>query len=373
MYKDTQLKKDFLLDRVMQELMQSGEGTSRQYALEKIDDIDLYLSLVREDLVQPGSKLDVERINELAGYLQGDIDILFQVLDSLTQNCRALEAECRAELRDIAGLAESCRSRAGANLSVPGREIFFQNRGFAPQKDGNVFRFDLGEVSMRPGAILVLQLPPGKSGQLRFSNARRSFALEEDAPVRAPGELKLDKIEDSEIVKILENQKVDRPVAVLEDPDPGAVYHILAGSAHWNHEKDGPCRFGFEEKALFEQEGLAQAYVYNASHIQVSSNKELLAKNYNGDMIEPRSPIKKLSIKNQAQDEIDVQTDGQVFGAHYQGQAIKGRLFCPATPFRDIIILKEDLNDKETFQAFLETEEDQLDFVSIKELGGIIS
>ena len=366
MYKDVQLKKEALIESLMQEMSQADAYPNRDRIRQKLHDIDLYMPIFKGLSVRSGNQLDVEQINNMTKHLYMDLDIIYQILqEEREENLANFKNTVENHLAPLEEMISSIRRMHSIEFEnvVPGKMAFFRDTNLHHYTENGHKKIDLGQIELLPGSKITL-LTSMKNSELELSNNNSYYQVSENQATYIPGNFEIEE----KNISIPDYYKLNTSFELLSSTETGHKYHILGGPQYFFSKTNNKfMSVEFNKETTFEGETDIEFYIYNASYASFSFNREPLLKNFTDNNIKINSLIRKIALRGKDLD-LRLQTDGDLYATYHQGTLRHNALYHPPTKARDFLVIQEKMN-RYPYNAVLTIPKDNsLEYVAIKEL-----
>ena len=373
MFRDIELKRETLIDNILQELSYRGDFINRDYAEERISHIDLNMSIFKKELVSHGSMLDIEKINEMSKRIYDDINILYTILhEEETNNLKPIIESTNKYIESLKDIIKDIERRSEVELDLPlsGKTIFYQDRNFNYQEDSTI---DLGKIKLNPNKLITLASSSDSTLKLIHSESGSTSIVKDRDTIN----ISKPSLEYIETVTFPEHYKLNDAIRLLEKDsiNRDSNYYILSTSHHFSLTQDEQRWLiprSFNRKTEIENSGDLEVYILNGTYAHIDFKEEPDIKNFTSNSITITTPIKKIAMRT-PRTNVGLKTDGRMYATCREGAVRQDGLYHPPVGDREFNIYEEK-NKKEEYYAFLEIPENtELEYVALKETSGVIS
>lgn len=118
-YQDTILKASYYREYIIQNFIKNGTKLDNGLISDKLKEIDMYLSIYKNNNVNTNSNFDIKKFNKDMYMIYKDLVILYTILyNTSLEDYNSLEAFANSYTNDLLTKANSCKSKANVAASI---------------------------------------------------------------------------------------------------------------------------------------------------------------------------------------------------------------------------------------------------------------
>lgn len=312
-YLDVIEKITFHKEKILNSFLKQGIFPNSNLIADKLNDIDMKLSLFKNYNVVSGHKFDVANFNESLKLIYEDIVILYTILNYLSvKKYNDLQIYVNSYINELSSIVSTYEKKAQYenNSTVLGETILFQDNNFTQSSDDSTTIIDLGDITVEAASEIACianinnadldnVLFEFNDGELTVSPYNKEYTT-----ITIPGEK--NKKEYDYSLDSDENTSDDNLIINLnEDIDIKDKYDILAGKDKMFVNNYDDNTFHLQEipnnsgTILFNEKCSINFYILNGQEISFKFNKKPLSCNFSLEdtVITNLNPIQNFHIE----------------------------------------------------------------------------
>ena len=327
MYSDEIKKLELYKQRFVDQYLNSGKLIDKNTLQEKLDNIDLKLSIFKQAYISNGETLNIEKFYEQKLDLYEDFKILYELVYEMAQKrLRDLEIRVKYELEAVNKKIANFESRISIEtLSVYGNTIYHKTDGFKQSYENGKVKVDIGKLSIPSGSYIACLMTSDEcdmdlvrfklddfTSSKEYSSSKQYLEIPGNYKINTykyinennSAELNLSDID----IEILEKNKYN----VFCAEDKIRVYYPDTGKIEYINKTNGI-------SLSIDKIAEISFYIYNASQINFEMNHRYIYKSFSNNIISSPKQRQKILIKCQPGFVFDFNTDGDLYADKFIG------------------------------------------------------
>ncbi len=344
LYLDQEKKIEYYKQKISNYYLGNGKVVEKLIIDRYLDSIDTKLSVFKQDFINNGENLDVDKFNEQKIDIYTDLKILYETLYKLAKDrLTKIENKVICQLEELKLKEKEYKSRtAFESLSVHGNTILFKTNNLSQEYSNGKVRINLGQITIPSGSYCacMLNIDNVDPSNVIFkfnNNTQVSDYFYNRNLLKVAGNYLINtynvKNEEKNISELKINidkeliKESNKYNVFVEEDNIKIKYSSEYGSIY--KQKNTGISFQINSKARIS------FYVYGASKIEFNMNNNYSYKNFDGYTIKTPKQRQKITIDAEAGFVFDLITDGRVF-ADYSSCIIENNEIYSMSNFNDV-------------------------------------
>ena len=397
-YTDIVLKLKFYKEQIIKEFMEQQVFPNNELINNKLKNIDMHLSIFKENDVIPGHNFDVKEFNESIKIIYNDLKILYELLYIIkVKKFNDLQQFISSYLNELNSVVDKYKKKTDFENSSTtlGKTLLFQNNSFTITNNNSTTIINLEDIQAIPATTIacIANINNIKPDNLIFQitdiETEKVYNVgaynNDGSTLLLPGNKKISQTE----ITIPEEQKINGSLLldINQDISSNNEYVILGGKGKlFINNKNNDNTYEIKDVPIgttaysFDEGTYINFYVLNGNSIKFNFNKKPLAANF---------PLEKQEINNLdklqhffiecSKDFVfSIEIDkGEIYAIKENGIINSNKLYYAGSDIiRDFNVITYQYNEPKTFKTAIKIYNDNsnnydVESIIIKQLEGV--
>ena len=344
LYLDQQKKIEYYKQQISDFYLGEGRVIEKLMLDKYLESIDSKLSIFRQNFINGGETLDIDKFNEQKSHIYADIKILYETMYELAKTRLAkIENKIICQLEELKFKEKEYKARTSLeSLSVYGNTVLFKTNDLKQEYSNGKVKINLGDISIPSGSYCACM---ASIDNVMPSDIVFNFGDNKQVSDYFYNR-ELLKVSDNYVINTYDRKNEEKHISSFKiniDKDmvkKSNAYNIFV-------QKDNvKIKYSSEYGSIYvpknsniglevKQKARISFYVYGAEKIEFNMNDNYSYKNFEGYLINTPKQRQKIVIDVEPGFIFDLVTDGKIF-ADYSKCVIENDEVYSVSHFNDI-------------------------------------